>query len=108
MRRMRAGLLKEDITIKTSQIETNSFGEETESWVVKYKTKARLVHDGGTRMLDNSEIWYSATKTFEVRMYVPIDEYDHIVWKGKEYRILNIEPMDAQWKKIIKTELIND
>jgi SPP1 family predicted phage head-tail adaptor len=105
---MRAGLLTEQIDIIESVLTVNDFGEETEEWVTKYSTRARLVHNGGNRLLVNNEVTYSNIKTFQVRYYVPVDDFDRIRWEGKVYRILNIEPNKAQQNKTIKTELVND
>jgi head-tail adaptor len=105
---MRAGLLTEPITIYEKIITTNDFGEETEEWVVKYTTRARLVNDGGDRTIINGEIFYSNAKTFQVRTYVPVDEYDEIKWDNKLYRILSIQPDKSRMNKTIRTELIND
>jgi head-tail adaptor len=105
---MRAGLLKENIEIWQKSLTTNDYGEETEIWSLKYSTKARLVHNGGSRVIENEEVFFSHTKTFEVRDYVPVDDYDRIVWNNKKYRILNIEPDRTQMKLTIKAELIDD
>ena len=105
---IRAGLLTEPIDIMTSTITENRFGEETEEWNLKYHTKARLIHVGGNREIQNSDIFYASRKTFEVRIYVPVDDYDRIIWNDKWYRILNIDPNKDLGKKIISVELIND
>ena len=105
---MRAGLLKEQIEIWSKRLTVNEFGEEVEDWIKTYQTRARLVHDGGSRVVSNDEIVFTHSKTFQIRQYVPINELDRILWKGKFYRILNIEPDDVQMNKTIKTELIND
>lgn len=105
---MRAGLLKENIEIWQKSLTTNDYGEETEIWSLKYSTKARLVHNGGSRVIENEGVFFSHTKTFEVRDYVPVDDYDRIVWNNKKYRILNIEPDRTQMKLTIKAELIDD
>lgn len=105
---MRAGLLKEKIDIITPEITTNDFGEQTTEWQTKYSTRARLIHTSGNRIEPNGEIFYSHMKTLEVRDYVPVDDFDRIVWNEKQYRILDIEPDESQKKKIIKVELIND
>lgn len=105
---MRAGLLTEPIEILEKVIETNEYGEETESLQVKYTTRARLVNDGGDRTIINGEIFYSNAKTFQVRQYVPVDDFDIIRWHQKLYRILNILPDNSRMNKTIRTELIND
>lgn len=105
---MRAGLLKEPITILENVITINEFGEQSEQWINKIETRARLVNDGGDRTIINGEIFYSNIKTFQVRYYVDIDEFDRIEWCGKQYRVLNIQPDRAKQNKTIRTELIND
>ena len=105
---MRAGLLTEQIEIWSKTLAVNGFGEEVEDWIKTYQTRARLVHDGGSRVVSNDEIVFTHSKTFQIREYVPINELDRILWNGKFYRILNIEPDRVQMNQTIKTELIND
>lgn len=105
---MRAGLLTEQIEIWSKQLTVNDYGEEVEDWIKTYQTRARLVHDGGSRVVSNDEILFTHSKTFQIRQYVPINELDRIFWNGKFYRILNIEPDRVQMNQTIKTELIND
>jgi head-tail adaptor len=105
---MRAGLLNEPIEIYEKVLTKNSFGEQTEDWSLKYSTKARLIHEGGNRVIQNDEVFFAHTKTFQVRYYVPVGDYDKIKWDEKFYRILNIEPDKAMMNKTIKTELIDD
>lgn len=105
---MRAGLLNETISIYEKTLVVNEYGEETEEWVKTYTTKARIVHDGGSRVIENDEVFYSHSKTFQVRYYVPVGEYNRIEWKDNFYRILNIE-YDKKLNNItIKGELIDD
>ena len=104
---MRAGLLNEHIQIITPIINRNDYGEEETVWENKYSTRARLMHNSGKRTLTN-EIYYQYTKTFEVRYYVPITEFDRIIWNKKVYRIIDIEPNKEQQKITIVTELLND
>lgn len=105
---MKAGLLTELIEIWTKTLETNKYGEETETWAKTYETRARLVHDGGSRVIRNDEVMFTHSKTFQVRDYVPVGNYDRIKWEGNFYRILNIEPDRVSMNQTIKVELIND
>ncbi len=105
---MRAGLLKENITILTPIITKNKFGEQTQEWKLKTNTKARVQHNSGTRTNENGDIFYSMFLTLEIRYYVQVSEYDNIVWQDKKYRILSIIPDKDNNKKIIQIELIND
>lgn len=104
---MNAGLLKEDILILSPYVITNDFGEETTAWEHKYKTKARVLHNGGNRTTDK-EIYLNEYREFQVRYYVPIDEYDRIEWNGRTYRVLQIDPSKELLNITIKTERVND
>lgn len=105
---MRAGLLQETINIIRPTTLKNEYGEEDTEWKLIYTTKARLVHNSGSRNNENGEIFYAYVKTFEVRDHVPVEEFDRIEWNTKLFRILDIEPDKHQRKLTIKTELIND
>ena len=105
---MRAGLLTERIDVLKPVVTVNDYGEETTDWQNIYTTKARLVHTGGNRMNVNDEIFYSYTKTFQIRNYVPVQDYYRILWDGKQYRILDIEPDRQQQQITVKTEIVND
>lgn len=105
---MRAGLLKEIITILSPIITKNKFGEQTQEWKKKCQTKARVIYNNGSRINENGDIFYSSVLNLEVRYYVNVDEYDNIIWKDKKYRILSIIPDKDNNKKNISIELIND
>lgn len=105
---MRAGLLTESVEIWEKSIVKNGYGEETETWSLKYSTKARLVHDGGNRVVQNDEVFLTHLKTFQVRSYVPVTDWDRVKWDNKYYRILNIEPDRERMNITIKVELIDD
>lgn len=105
---MRAGLLKEIITIQSSTLFKNSYGEEKETWFDKCTTRARLIHDSGSRQTTNNEIFYSHRKTLQIRPYIKVDDFDKILWNGKEYRVIDIEPNKEQQMQIITIEEIND
>ena len=77
---MRAGLLTEQIDILESSLIRNA----------------------------NDEVAYQYTKTFQVRHYIMVNEYDRIQWNGKIYRILDIEPDKQQMLLTINVELVND
>lgn len=105
---MIAGLLTQRIKVITPQLIKNDFGEEETIWVDKYTTRARLVHKNGNRAIENNEVVYDYSKTFEIRSYVPIEDFDRIIWNNKQYRILDIEPNEKNMNKIINVELVNE
>lgn len=105
----RAGLLTQIIEIKSPTYQINEFGEKVQSYNVTYRTRARVTNDNGERTIENNEIFYSYTKTFQVRSYVPVKDKDLIHFKGQDYRILNIEDRKEEENDIvIHTVLVND
>ena len=105
---MRSGLLTEQIKILRPEITRNAFGEQEEEYKDHYTTKARVLHNSGSRDVQNGEILHTYIKTLEVWKYVDIVETDFNEIDGKQYRILSIEDDRTQQKKIITIELIND
>lgn len=106
---MRAGLLNEVIKILSPQYTINEFGEKIQNYIVSYSTRARVEHVSGNRSNENNEIFYSYNKTFTVRSYVPVNEYDLVEYNNKRYRIISIDNrIKAYNDKLIITELIND
>lgn len=106
---MRAGLLTRPITILTPETTINEFGEQVQEYKLKYKTRARVLHDHGSRDIQNGEIFYPYQKSFNVRSYVPINEFDVIEFEGKRYRVITIDNrIERSNDKLIVTELINN
>lgn len=105
---MRSGLLDTEVKILRPEITRNAFGEQEEEYKYHYTTKARVLHNSGSRDIQNGEILHTYIKTIEVWKYVDVIETDFIVLNGKQYRILEIEPDKVQQKQIITLELIND
>ena len=104
----RAGLLTKTIKILKPISETNEFGELVQEYQEKYSTRARVLHDSGTRTNENGEIFYPYQKTFNVRSYVPITEFDLIEYDSNKYRVITIENRIEDYNdKLIITELIN-
>lgn len=106
---MRAGLLTKVITILTPETTINEFGEQVQEYKFKYKTRARVLHDNGSRDIVNGEIFYPYRKSFDVRSYVPVTEFDIIEFEGHQYRIITIDNrIEHTNDKVIVTELINN
>lgn len=105
---MQAGILNEVITILMKHITKNDFGEEKETLVERYITRAKVIYNNGGRTNENKSIFHPYTKSFQVRYYVPVDDYDIIEWNGKQYRVLDVESNREYQYKMINTELVND
>lgn len=106
---MVAGILNEIIEVYEPNVVINDYGEQTTVDVLKYRTRARVQHNNGNRTLENgSEIVYPYNKTFEVRIYLDIKDFDKIKWNDKYYKILDITPNRHFQNLVISTELINE
>jgi len=105
---MRTGLLTEKISIHRATTVRNDFGEKIQAYTELRTTRARVIHNSGNRETENNEVVYSYVKTFEVWHYIDIKETDLIMWGDRKYRVLSIEPVKEQNKKIVETELVNE
>lgn len=105
---MRSGLLTDKIAILEPKTEKNEYAEEIQTYALKCYTRARVVHSGGKRDEHTNELDFIYNKTFEVYYYVNINDFDRICWADKYYRVLSVEPIKEQNKKVILTELVNE
>ena len=105
---MIAGRLNEPIKIFHPTIIYNEYGEANEEYKEVYTTRAKVDHNGGTRTVENNEIVFDYTKTFNVRSYVPVCNDDRIEWQGKMYRILTTQQRREYNDIMITAELINE
>ena len=106
---MRAGLLKEVISVEKPIIKADDYGAEKKLWINHISnTRANVNYSSGNRANENGEIVYTYEVIFTVRVYHQINEYMRIIWKNKKYRILSIEPNRELQQLVIKTELINE
>ena len=104
---MRAGILNEKIQILRLQQSTNEYGEQFDLYAPCCETRAEVTPLSGGRRDVNNEIFYAHTYKFVIRRYVKVDDFDRILWKGKQYRILNIDDDVALNQKIVNAELVN-
>ena len=105
---MIAGILNEVIEIWTPTIVRDEFGNQHTEYQYNFSTRASVSHKTGNRQIDNDEVVYIYSKTFKVSYYHNIDEFSHIKWNGKMYRIMEIEPNKRTQELTIETELIDD
>lgn len=106
---MRAGLLKEVISVEKPTQWQNEYGATSIKWETFIgKTRAEVTYSNGNRRNDNNEIIFAYEVIFTVRIYHQINERMRIIWKNKKYRILSIEENKELQSLTIKTELINE
>jgi len=103
---MRAGILNEPIEILKVVVSRNEYGEQQDNYMPVCHTKAEVRPTSGGRSNENNEIFYEHTLTFTMRRYVKVDDFDRIMYKCKQYRILNIDDDRAFNQKIVTAELI--
>lgn len=105
---MRAGAFNEVIRIMRHHVEQSDSGEQQEQWVVGPMTRANVKQTSGARTEPNKEVFYEYMKTFIIHYYVNVDDFDRILYKGKQYRILSIDEDRLANHKSIMTELVNE
>ena len=105
---MQAGLLKERITIEQPIISQNVYGANELEWSTFIDTRASVNYTSGNRMTANNEVVWSHQVNFTVRVYHDVNENMRIIWQGRKYRILAIEPDKDKQRQTIRTELINE
>lgn len=86
---MKAGLFNRKCTVLRATIEEGDY-KDKEVWKEVYHTKCNFAQVSGTRNEENNEFFYAINATVTLRFYVPVEETDHLLIDGSEWRILNI------------------
>lgn len=105
---IRAGLLNKLIKIYKPQVAINEYGEQNEGFVYYRTIRAREIYNSGNRQNENGDITYNYQRTFEVRHYQNITDWDRIEYNGKMYMILSVEPLDKENYLRITCDIINE
>lgn len=105
---MKAGLLKEKIEVYKPVTVTTDYGDSTTQYELFYTTRAHVMYNSGTRVNENSEIFYPTNRTFIVRHYVPVEEPMRIKFEDKYYQIISIDPNKYHNDREIYTRLVNE
>lgn len=104
----RAGLLNDIIEIYKVNWVKDDYGNQVEELELRTTTRANLLPYNGSRNIEASEVVHNYSKTFKVRYYVEVEDFDKILFEGKYYRVLSIESSKEYQEKLIYTELIKD
>lgn len=109
---MRAGTLKYPIQIWQCTVTYNEYNEQESAYENYFSTRANITSESGQRTNENNEVFYTQLLTFEVRRYVPVNDFDRIKYNNKFYRIISIHDAEdnmqhMQMKRIV-CELINE
>jgi SPP1 family predicted phage head-tail adaptor len=105
---MRAGLLKDTITIQRKVVVETGYAGKKAEYQDYITTRAEVVHNGGNKRIDAGEIFTSYTVRFSIYIYHRITPDMVIIHEGVKYRILDINPQRAQQRIIITGEVINE
>lgn len=95
---MIAGRLNKLVTVEhCRETDDNSLGEETARYIDRFSIRADVVWGQGRREVD-LEIVYSYNVTFIVWLYLydRIKEGDFLIYAGKSYRVVSMEPVPEQ------------
>lgn len=88
---MDAAKLVELIDIYKQTKEMTPYGEVRDKYVEKRcSTRAFVKFNSENKVTQEGEVIFTTNRTFIVRNYVPVDEYDEIEWNGKRYSIVSI------------------
>lgn len=105
---MKAGLLKEKISIYKPIVTKSDHGAQKLTYDLHYTTRSHVIHNSGSRDNESGEIFYSNSKTFIVRHYVPVNEHMQVEYNGKRYKIISIVPNKWYGNLEIYAEAINE
>lgn len=105
---MRAGDLRETITIQQPITIQNEYGANGIEWKDVISTRAKADYNSGNRQNENNEIVHNHTITFTMRYYHKVSDDMRIIWNGNKYRILSINKEIYKQSTTIITELINE
>lgn len=103
-----AGRFKEPIYIYDVTKTRNQFGEQVDEMTLVYQTRANVIYTGGYRGVINNEIQTPYTKSFIIRIYVPITDTSWIKWNDQFWRVTNIELSKERQEITVTTTLVND
>ena len=105
---MTAGSYEYPIAILQHREIVSEYGDQGDQYVNIGTTHAYIQQKGGGRTDAIREAEYIYRKTFVVRSYIEITEYDRIQYDDKVYRILSIERDRVKNQKTLECELVNE
>jgi SPP1 family predicted phage head-tail adaptor len=102
------GNMRYDIVVK-SLVATRdpNNGSVVETWTTKYALKANIKSGTGNKIVQNDEIFNTATLTFTTH-YRDVVDTDRILYAGDNYKILMIEELGYKEGLDIIAEKINE
>ncbi len=105
---MDAGALDTKITVLRLIKTRNEYNEVVDSYTKLRDTRAQVLHNSGNKQDINYETQYTVTKTFVVRKYVDIREFDRILYKDKMWNVISIDEDRILNNKTIIATIVNE
>jgi len=105
---LRAGLLRESVTILRPVVTRNDYGEEVTTWEQVTTTRCRVDFRSGTRAVQTDEVFGATTVVFTLRRFYTLDVYMRLQWHGRLYSIQSVNEDNAKQYITIVADMIND
>ena len=105
---LRAGLLRETMTILRPVVTRNDYGEEVTTWEQVATTRCRVDFRSGTRVVETNEVFGPTTVMFVCRRFYALDVYMRIQWHGRLYAIESVNEEGQKQSVTIIAQLINE
>jgi SPP1 family predicted phage head-tail adaptor len=105
---MRAGLLKDRITIQQKVIVETEYAGRQVGYRDYIMPRAEVVHNSGNKSVTAGEIVTLYTVRFSIYAYHKVTPDMIIIHEGVKYRILDINRQRSQQRIIITGEVINE
>lgn len=104
---MRAGDLREVISIYRRSIERDEYGSDITVDVMVSTTRAQYIVRSGGRSISVDEVADIYTIELIVRHYISIIEGDIVEYRGKKYKVLSVIDDRPNMLKRITAETLN-
>ena len=105
---MQAGTLKDKISLMKPTVTKTDTGSETVDFTHDKTVRAYVKYDGGNKINENGDVFFSNLTTFQIRWFPRFNELYQIKFNGRNYRILSMNEDRPTQSIIIHTEMIND
>lgn len=105
---LRAGLLREVVTITRPVVTRNAYGEEVTTWEEVLTTRARVDYRSGSRVVDVNEVFNPHTVTFTIRRFPDITGYMRLSWRDQLYSIESVNYEPHRQQQTIIAQVINE
>ena len=105
---LRAGLLREVVTIYRPVVTRNDYGEETTVWELVATTRARVDFRSGNRVVEVNEVANPYTVSFILRRFLEIDPHYRLQWRNRYYTIASVNFEPAKQQQTIIAEVVNE